>query len=69
MSNEERPEIAEYYAVQTQGGRIIGGCKYCNSIGVHVTGNNGGVHVASTDVIALNQGMLLDTSNGHGSNR
>jgi hypothetical protein len=39
------------------------------SIGIHVTGNNGGVHVDSTDVIALGTGMMLDSSNGHGSNR
>jgi hypothetical protein len=51
------------------GGRIIGACKYCNSTGIHVTGNNGGVHILMTDVISLHEGIVLDSSNGLGSNR
>ena len=39
------------------------------SIGIHVTGNNGGVHVLSTDVIAHAIGMLLEDATGAGSNR
>eukprot|EP00026_Physarum_polycephalum_P009903 Phypoly_transcript_10040.p1 GENE.Phypoly_transcript_10040~~Phypoly_transcript_10040.p1 ORF type:complete len:413 (+),score=54.79 Phypoly_transcript_10040:180-1241(+) len=50
--------------------RIIGdNTKNDSSIGVHVTGNNGGVHIDSTDIIALDTGVLLDDSNGQGSNR
>lgn len=51
-------------------------CSHCERlvafpgpIGIHVTGNNGGVHVDGTDVIGLGIGLLLDTSNGQGSNR
>ncbi|ETO22600.1 hypothetical protein RFI_14595 [Reticulomyxa filosa] len=56
--------------VRIAGGRIIGiGNRHDGSIGIHVTGNNGGVHVDSTDVIGLETGLLLDMSNGQGSNR
>lgn len=53
--------------VRILGGRIIGNNKTPGSFGIHVTGNNGGVHIASTDVISLDRGVLLDSSNGHGS--
>jgi hypothetical protein len=39
------------------------------SIGIHVTGNNGGVHVLSTDVIGHAIGMLVEDATGAGSNR
>ena len=39
------------------------------SIGVRVTGDNGGVHIISTDLIGLETGLLLENSNGQGSNR
>jgi hypothetical protein len=39
------------------------------SIGIHVTGDNGGVHVLSTDVIGHAIGMLLEDATGAGSNR
>jgi hypothetical protein len=39
------------------------------SIGIHVTGNNGGVHVLSTDVIGHAVGMLVEDATGAGSNR
>lgn len=55
--------------VRIEGGRMIGLNKPPQSIGVHVTGNNGGVHVISTDLIGNNIGMRLDSSNGAGSNR
>ena len=56
--------------VRIIGGRIIGLAKRDDgSIGVHVTGNNGGVHIIGTDVIALQHGVVLDASNGAGSNR
>tara|TARA_A100001015_G_C14988709_1_gene712768 strand:+ start:236 stop:1453 length:1218 start_codon:yes stop_codon:yes gene_type:complete len=58
--------------VRIIGGRFIGtkndgGPK--SSIGLHVTGNNGGVHVTTTDVISWGTGLQLDQSNGQGSNR
>jgi hypothetical protein len=65
--------------VRIEGGRVIGGRTQgkattvaeaiAGPIGIHVTGNNGGVHVVSTDVIGLGIGMLLDDSSGQGSNR
>lgn len=56
--------------VRVLGGRIIGPAnRYDGTIGVHVTGNNGGVHIVETDVIGLQTGVLLDDSNGAGSNR
>ncbi len=56
--------------IRISGGRIIGaGLRFDQSIGIHCTGNNGGVHVENTDVIALGIGMLIDNSSGAGSNR
>ena len=56
--------------VRVLGGRIVGeGNRVDGSIGVHVTGNNGGVHVSETDVIGLGTGILLDNASGAGSNR
>lgn len=58
--------------VRIEGGRFIGtkndgGPK--DSIGILVTGNNGGVHVTSSDVISWGTGLQLEDSNGKGSNR
>ena len=59
--------------VRVVGGRIFGqfgGKEWVpGSIGMHVTGNNGGVHIISTDLIGLETGLLLENSNGQGSNR
>jgi hypothetical protein len=58
--------------VRLEGGRYIGNKNDGgpdDSIGVHVTGNNGGVHVVSSDIISWGTGMALDSSNGQGSNR
>ncbi len=56
--------------IRILGGRIIGvGLRFDQSIGIHCTGNNGGVHVENTDVIALAIGMLIDNISGAGSNR
>ena len=56
--------------VRVLGGRIVGtGARNDSSIGVHVTGNNGGVHLGETDVIGLGTGLLLDNASGAGSNR
>ena len=56
--------------IRIEGGRIIGTNSVLNgSIGVHLTGNNGGVHIVETDVIGLQYGVLIDNSSGAGSNR
>ena len=54
-----------------KGGRVIGNgpVPRGTSIGVHCTGNNGGVHVAQTDVIGHLEAVRLDNSSGAGSNR
>lgn len=60
--------------VRLAGGRIFGravinGNWIKGSIGVHCKGNNGGVHIDSTDLIGLEVGFLIDQSNSQGSNR
>eukprot|EP00035_Acanthoeca_spectabilis_P004604 m.105333 g.105333 ORF g.105333 m.105333 type:complete len:511 (-) comp12642_c0_seq3:76-1608(-) len=64
--------------IRIEGGRVIGGNKHtgrtipdaiAGAVGIHVTGNNGGVHVMGTDVIGLGIGMLLEDASGQGSNR
>lgn len=57
--------------VRIKGGRISGVASVAalTGVGVHVTGNNGGVHVIGTDVIGHRIGVLLDDSSGAGSNR
>jgi hypothetical protein len=56
--------------IRILGGRIIGtALRFDQSIGIHCTGNNGGVHVENTDIIALGIGMLIENSSGAGSNR
>ncbi|CAF2091842.1 unnamed protein product [Rotaria magnacalcarata] len=56
--------------IRISGGRIIGaGIRFDASIGIHCTGNNGGVHIENTDIIALGTGILIANSSGVGSNR
>ena len=56
--------------IRVQGGRVIGdNSRNDGSIGVQVTGNCGGVHIVSTDLISLNDGVRIDNSSGAGSNR
>ena len=56
--------------IRILGGRIIGASlRFDQSIGIHCTGNNGGVHVENTDIIGLAIGMLIENSTGVGSNR
>lgn len=56
--------------VRIEGGRIIGdGIRNDGSIGVHLTGNNGGVHIQTTDIIGLEEGLRIENSSGAGSNR
>jgi len=64
-------EIGIGSEIRISGGRIIGlANRHDGSIGIHVTGNNGGVHVDGTDVIGLGTGLLMDSSQSGGvSNR
>ena len=56
--------------IRIQGGRVIGdNSRTDGSIGVQITGNCGGVHIVSTDLISLNDGVCIDNSSGAGSNR
>ena len=54
--------------VRINGGRLIGASS-SEGIGIHLTGNNGGVHVVSSDVIGLHEGIRIENSSGAGSNR
>ena len=59
--------------VRIRGGRIIGaGVQPTQSrvgnIGVYITGNNGGVHLETTDVISHHEGIRMEDT-GAGSNR
>eukprot|EP01006_Ploeotia_vitrea_P023509 TRINITY_DN56017_c0_g1_i1.p2 TRINITY_DN56017_c0_g1~~TRINITY_DN56017_c0_g1_i1.p2 ORF type:complete len:416 (+),score=48.48 TRINITY_DN56017_c0_g1_i1:41-1288(+) len=54
--------------IRIEGGRIIGQ-KVVGSIGVHLTGNNGGVHFVDHDLIAWHHGLLIEDSAKVGSNR
>jgi hypothetical protein len=62
-------EIGHGSEVRIFGGRIIGYSRNDGSIGVLVSGNNGGVHIDSTDIISLNQAIVLQDLYGFGSNR
>jgi hypothetical protein len=63
-------EIGHGSEIRILGGRIVGiGNRFDQSIGIHCTGNNGGVHVENIDTIALAIGILIENSSGAGSNR
>ena len=63
-------QIGRGSEVRILGGRIVGvGVRFDQSIGVHITGDNGGVHIDSTDIIGLGTGVLIANSSGVGSNR
>ncbi|MCB9653098.1 MAG: hypothetical protein H6729_03055 [Deltaproteobacteria bacterium] len=57
--------------VRIVGGRIIGyrPATPNGSIGLHLLGNNGGVHVDGIDLIGLQYGILTENLAGRGSNR
>lgn len=56
--------------IRIEGGRIIGDKTRDNgSIGIHLTGNNGGVHILTTDISGFQEGVRIDNSLGQGSNR
>lgn len=62
--------IGQGSEIRVIGGRVIGDAsRNDGSIGIRVTGNCGGVHVVSTDLIALAEGMRIDTSGVATSNR
>lgn len=63
-------QIGHGSEIRIAGGRLIGNSiRFDDSIGIHCTGNNGGVHIENTDVIALGKGILLENLFGDGSNR
>jgi hypothetical protein len=61
--------VARGSEIRIIGGRITGDDSLRpENIGVHLVGNNGGVHVATTDLIGLNTGMKIGQV-GNTSNR
>lgn len=61
--------VARGSEVRIIGGRITGdGTLRPGNIGVHLTGDNGGVHVVTTDLIGLHTSMKIGEP-GHTSNR
>jgi hypothetical protein len=62
-------EIGHGSEVRISGGRVIGVSNRKDGIGIIVSGNNGGVHIDTTDIIALGTGLLLKDLYGKGSNR
>ncbi len=53
-------KVARGSEVRIFGGRIIGQDRYRDrSIGVHLTGDNGGVHIVTTDLIGLNTALQI----------
>ena len=62
-------KVARGSEVRIFGGRIIGQDRYGQRcIGVHLTGDNGGVHIVTTDLIALHTALLIGEP-GRKSNR
>lgn len=58
-------KVAQGSEVRILGGRVIGRDRYSDkSIGIHLTGNNGGVHVATTDIIGLETAMKIGEAGG-----
>ena len=61
--------VARGSEVRVVGGRITGdGSLRAENIGVHLVGNNGGVHIITTDLIGLHTGMKIGEK-GSPSNR
>jgi len=61
-------KIARGSEVRVFGGRIIGKHGGVSGTGVHLVENNGGVHIVTTDLIALETGLLIGEA-GRRSNR
>lgn len=62
-------KVARGSEIRVFGGRIIGsGSLRPVNIGIHLVGNNGGVHVVTTDLIGLHTGMKIGEA-GSASNR
>ena len=62
-------KVARGSEVRIFGARIIGGTNPydsigAGSIGVHLVGNNGGVHIVTTDIISLNTGLMIGSKGG-----
>ena len=58
-------EVARGAEVRIFGARITGHDRYADtSIGVDLTGNNGGVHIVTTDIIALHTALVIGHESG-----
>lgn len=62
-------KVARGSEVRIFGARIVGGTNPydsigAGSIGVHLVGNNGGVHIVTTDIISLNTGLMIGSKGG-----
>lgn len=55
--------IGQGAEVRFRAGRIIGG-NITSSMGIHLYGNNGGVHIDGTDIIQLGCGLYVSKQNG-----
>ena len=55
--------------IQIIGGRIIGVSKSNGSVGIHLTGDNGGVYITGGSVINFQYAVLIENLTGAGSNR
>jgi hypothetical protein len=60
--------VARGSEVRIIGGRIIGEHRGVSGVGVELTGDNGGVHIVTTDLIGLETGLRIGRS-GNRSNR
>lgn len=61
-------EVAQGSEVRVFGARIIGmNTQKKENIGVLLTGNNGGVHVVTTDIIAVHTGLQIGGAGGTGN--
>jgi len=61
--------LAHGSAIYVIGGRIIGNNLVPTSIGIHLTGGQGGVQVYGTDIIGLHEGMRIEQLPGTQPNR
>lgn len=66
MIEDTAIKIGRGSEIRVCGGRIVG-VRNGTSIGIHLTGGNGGVHVSEVDIIQLHQGILVQNLIGQGN--